>query len=197
MATVGAPAKPAPKHGSSRKSGVPAGSAPLTPSKLQPLRAPAPIRRVDTGATNGSGTPKLEQRPKDHSGLLLALADEYISTAHHLATKSSDLSAGEMDEYNKLITTGLGCLDIALKKFRHPAPVECRLRLKYATVLFAETESWYEIESTLSKGVVVCERNKLVDMKYAMQHLLVRVLFKTHPRAALKAADKHVTEAEL
>lgn len=41
-----------------------------------------------------------------------------------------------------------------------------------------------------------CERNKLLDIKYAMHHLSARTAFVTRPRLALKAIDSLIPSAE-
>ena len=53
-----------------------------------------------------------------------------------------------------------------------------------------------EIEDVLSKGVVLCKRHQFADLKYSMQHLQARFLFKSNHRAALKSLDQPISEAE-
>lgn len=54
--------------------------------------------------------------PIDYQVLLLSLADDYINAAHGYGTMAA-ISRGEMDveEYYKLLATGLGCLEAVLK----------------------------------------------------------------------------------
>lgn len=54
--------------------------------------------------------------PIDYQVLLLSLADEYLNAAHVRGTTTS-LTANETDveEYYKLVATGLGCLEAVLK----------------------------------------------------------------------------------
>ncbi|KZZ87530.1 Cohesin loading factor [Ascosphaera apis ARSEF 7405] len=141
----------------------------------------------------------------DYQTLLLYLADEYFDTAHgqgsSLAAASAGTGAeqqrqGDVEEYYRLIATGLGCLEVVLKSRRLPPQVEAIVRLRYALVLYEETENDFEAESTLTKGIDLCERNQLLDLKYTMQHLLARTLFKSNPKASLKAIDNMIAETE-
>ena len=52
----------------------------------------------------------------DYQVLLLSLADEYLDAAHSHGTRVA-LSRRESDleEYYKLVATGLGCLEAVLK----------------------------------------------------------------------------------
>ncbi len=59
----------------------------------------------------------------------------------------------DVDEYEALIATGLGCLDTALKRVKLGPRMEARIRLRYAGVLLEETENSMEAETTLSKGI--------------------------------------------
>lgn len=59
---------------------------------------------------------KSTKPPVDYQVLLLSLADEYLNAAHARGTTTS-LTARETDveEYYKLVATGLGCLEAVLK----------------------------------------------------------------------------------
>ena len=59
---------------------------------------------------------KSAKPPVDYQVLLLSLADEYLNAAHARGTATS-LTARETDieEYYKLVATGLGCLEAVLK----------------------------------------------------------------------------------
>jgi hypothetical protein len=66
---------------------------------------------------HGKLTPaKSTKPPVDYQVLLLSLADEYLNAAHARGTTTS-LTARETDveEYYKLVATGLGCLEAVLK----------------------------------------------------------------------------------
>lgn len=135
--------------------------------------------------------------PVDHEKLLLSLAEEFISAAHSLAPRvARDGDQRGLDEYSKLVSTGLGCMEAVLKNFRLHPRQEASLRLRYATILTKETENHEYAELVLTKGVTLCDRNKLLDLKYGSQHLLARVLFETQPRAALKSLDKYIQDVE-
>lgn len=108
-----------------------------------------------------------------------------------LAQRQKDLG-----KYYKLMATGLGCMESVLKNWRLHPRMEATLSLRYASLLHDETDNNTIIETVLSKGITLCQRSRLLDLKYSMQHLLARVLFKTNPRAALKTLDNVIPEAE-
>lgn len=59
---------------------------------------------------------KPNKTPVDYQVLLLSLADEYLSSAHRHGTKMALTNrAADVEEYYKLIATGLGCLEAVLK----------------------------------------------------------------------------------
>ncbi|RHZ52647.1 hypothetical protein CDV55_103004 [Aspergillus turcosus] len=140
---------------------------------------------------------KPSKPPIDYQVLLLSLADEYLKAAYGQGTMVA-LSRREMDieEYYKLVATGLGCLEAVLKNWRLQPRMEALVRLRYARILFEETENDLEAETALSKGIDLCERNRMLDLKYSMQHLLARMLHKTNPKAALKAVDGMIQDVE-
>ncbi|KAE9978952.1 hypothetical protein EG328_001160 [Venturia inaequalis] len=141
---------------------------------------------------------KSAEPPPDYHQLLLALADEYISAAHGMASRVAfHKRDDDFDEYHRLIATGLGCMESALVNFRLLPRDEALLTLQYANLLFNETENYDVAEEKLSKAIALCDRNKLLDLKYSMHHLLARVLFKTKPRAALKSLDSLIPNVEL
>ena len=69
-----------------------------------------------------------------------------------------------------------------------------RIRLRYASLLIEETEDHQKAHVILSKGLTMCDRNRLSDLKNSMLHLLVRLLFKTNPRAALTMIDNTIQD---
>lgn len=150
--------------------------------------------------------PPKPQRPPDSSKdsqvdvqmLALSLADEYIAAARKMGPVSS-IAAKEEDlqTYHKLVATALGCIESVLSSNRklHPR-LEAVLRLRYASLLYEETENYGEAETELGKGIIVCQRSRMLDLKYCMQHLLARVLFKRSPQAGLKTLDRVIPEAE-
>ncbi|GFF57670.1 MAU2 chromatid cohesion factor homolog [Aspergillus udagawae] len=129
--------------------------------------------------------------PIDYQVLLLSLADEYLKAAYgHGTMVASSRREMEIEEYYKLVATGLGCLEAVLKNWRLQPRMEALVRLRYARILFEETENDLEAETALSKG------NRMLDLKYSMQHLLARMLHKTNPKASLKAVDGMILDVE-
>lgn len=100
-----------------------------------------------------------------------------------------------MEEYYKLVATGLGCLEAALSLNKLPPRSEANIRLRYATVLSEETDNLTEAEVALTKGIAVCEKHRLMDLKYCMQFQLLKVLFRRNRKAAMVALDKNISEA--
>ncbi|PYH98865.1 hypothetical protein BO71DRAFT_437774 [Aspergillus ellipticus CBS 707.79] len=189
----------------------PAAATPPAPSP-QPVQVliPAPTPEVQQKLQRQQSSKKQGQRqngqqppqkpaksPIDYQVLLLAMADEYLNAAHSHGTMVALLRREmEMDEYYKLVATGLGCLEAVLKNWRLQPRVEALVRLRYARILFEETDNNLEAETALSKGIDLCERNRMLDLKYSMQHLLARMLHKTNPKASLKNVDKTIQEVE-
>lgn len=148
---------------------------------------------------NSSQLPPTPKPNIDYQAVLLALADEYVAAAYSMSSSltTSDDADKRHDEYYALMSTAMGCLESALTNYKQSDfRTEARLRLRLASLMAEETENDQEAEEVLSKGVALCERSRLSDLKYAMHHLLVRVTFKTRRKAALKAIDKLVHEVE-
>lgn len=59
----------------------------------------------------------------------------------------------DLQQYYKLMATGLGCMEAVLKKYNQQPRDEAKLRLGYASLLVEETDNDVEIEEVLSKGV--------------------------------------------
>ncbi|KAF2432223.1 hypothetical protein EJ08DRAFT_695676 [Tothia fuscella] len=155
--------------------------------------------------TSSNGSLKKQAPPQplplepqvDYQQLLLALAEEYIEAAYAMGPLVALYRREEeMDQYRQLMATGLACMEAVLKKFRLKPREEGELSLQYASLMFAETESWSHMEGVLSKGITHCERNKLLDLKYSMQHLFVQVVFKTSAKVALKSLDQLIRDVE-
>ncbi|KAK6404412.1 hypothetical protein LTR81_020734 [Elasticomyces elasticus] len=135
----------------------------------------------------------------DYQSSLLALADEYVTAAYQLSSTiaSSGFQNEEVEQYHLFIATAMGCLESVLRNYRQPnARAEARIRLRLATLLHEETENSEQAEEVLTKGITLCERSRLTDLKYAMHHLLVRILAKGNFKAATKAVEKLIAEAE-
>ena len=162
-----------------------------------------PVHSIATNATNGYSSSQNTARhlsqtpPLDYQLLLLSLAEEYFAAAYGYGSMA-DIAhrETEMQSYYKLMATGLGCLEAVLKHFKMQPEREAIVRLRYATILFEETENNMEAEEALGKGIVLCDRHRFFDLKYNMQHLLARILFSRTPRAAFKFLDGISKDAE-
>lgn len=149
-----------------------------------------------------TGSPSVPQPPPhatpfDYQLLLLSLAEEYLAAAYgHGSMADIVRRETEMEEYYKLIATGLGCLEAVLRHCKLAPEREAIVRLRYATVLYEETDNAMEAEEALSKGISLCDRHRFFDLKYDMQHLLARILFQKTPRAAFKFLDGIMKDAE-
>ncbi|KAJ5545426.1 hypothetical protein N7461_007730 [Penicillium sp. DV-2018c] len=68
---------------------------------------------------------KSTKPPVDYQVVLLSLADEFLNAAHSRGTTTSLASReSDVEEYYKLVATGLGCLEAVLK-VRHCLTREC------------------------------------------------------------------------
>ena len=135
--------------------------------------------------------------PLDYQLLLLSMAEEYFAAAYGRGSIADIIHREtEMQEYYKLIATGLGCLEALLKHYKLAPEREANVRLRYATVLHEETESTMEAEEALSKGISICDRHRFFDQKYNMQHLLARVMFQKNSKAAFKFLDRAMADAQ-
>ncbi|KAB8416408.1 hypothetical protein FH972_024927 [Carpinus fangiana] len=169
------------------------------PQQARKANQAAPVVKVTVVSEQATTPVVTTEFPVDYRLLLLSLADEYISQARlssHVVASSIDQSEG--NQYFKLIATGLACYESVLKTphWQSSPRQEAMIRLRYATVLHEETENDRVVEDVLAKGLLLCERNRLFDLKYSMQHLLARVICNTKPKAALKHVEKAVEEAK-
>ena len=134
----------------------------------------------------------------DPRSILVDLSDQYVIAARSIAGTISGSRYGDrqLQTYHKMMATGLGCLEAALlnSQWRQSPREHALLQLHYATLLFEETNNVSEIESVLSQGIAQCDRTRLHALKYCMQHLLVRVLFRSRPNAAVKFLDHTIDE---
>ncbi|KAK7185348.1 hypothetical protein DPSP01_011113 [Paraphaeosphaeria sporulosa] len=135
--------------------------------------------------------------PADLMVLILSAAEEYIGAARSLgSTVAMTLKPADLDQYYRLMATAMGCMETVLKKYNQTPRDEAILRLRYASLLVEETDNTQDIEEILAKGITLCNRSKLIDLKYAMLHLQARYQFKSNHRAALKMLDQPISEAE-
>jgi hypothetical protein len=129
--------------------------------------------------------------------MLLSAADEYVAAARGMSARVVQTQReADVEQYQKLMATGLGCMDTVLRDFNLLPRDEAKLRLRYASLLVEETENTAEIDEVLAKQISLCGRCRLTDLKYASIHLQARYQFKSNHRAALKSLEKPITEAE-
>jgi len=80
----------------------------------QPQKTPQPKKQPSQ--KTGDKVMKSNKPPVDYQVLLLSLADEYLNAAHRQGTQTALLShPADVEEYYKLVSTGLGCLEAVLK----------------------------------------------------------------------------------
>lgn len=136
-------------------------------------------------------------RPVNTGPIMAAVAEECIgkarSQAHDIA---AFLDPEEVTRYQGLISTGLHCFEGMLQNTRLAPREEARIRLRYATVLHEETENIMEAETALTKGIALCDKHRMMDLKYCMQYSMLKLLFHRNHKAALKAVDSHISNCE-
>lgn len=95
----------------------------------------------------------------DTLSLLICVAEDCFSKARaSVRDVGKALQPEPVKEYHKLVATGLGCLDVAMQSSKIWPRLEARIRLRYASVLVEETTNYMEAETTLTKGISLCER---------------------------------------
>lgn len=168
-------------------------SQPAAPSPMHPQSQTYrsfPQERTDT-------PPKPKAAPIDAYDLLPSLAEEYLTGAYQLGFAAAQRAdAATVKQYQKLVATGLSCLEAAIISGKFEPRMEAAMRLRYAGVLLEETEDMWNAETTLSKGITLCEQNGLFDLKYAMQIVIAKLLYSRSPKAAMIALDANIQEAE-
>ena len=156
---------------------------------------------ASNGTPNNIPSPaaRPNESPINLQVLMLSLAEEYISEARSISKGIAlNSSTDEAVRYYRLIAQGLGCLNSIITRWRISDPrTEARLRLRYASLLYEETENDTQAQEVLNKGIALCERNRLVDLKNTMNHLLARIQFKSSPRAALKMIENLLPDLEI
>lgn len=159
---------------------------------------PAPVARSPSVSTKSPSMPHA-QTPTSHfdtPAVLTCVADDCFQTAHAAVQDiATSLDKQRVDEYYKLIATGLGCLDAALNLNKLAPRAEANIRLRYATALSEETDNLMEAETALTKGIAVCEKNRFTDLKYCMQFQLLKVLFRRNRKAAFVEIEKNIQDA--
>lgn len=120
--------------------------------------SPAPVSRSPS-ISKKSPAVSHKPRPVDTLPVMMAIAEECLDKAraavHDVAmSMHPDL----IDEYQKLIATSLACFEAALQSGRLAPREEARVRLRYAALLQEETENLMEAETTLNKGISLCDK---------------------------------------
>ena len=168
------------------------------PPPQQVARAPAPAPTPTTTASPATSiiTPDL---PVDYRVLLLRLSEQYIAEARlNSAQIALDRPDADPERYYKLIGMGLSCLETVLNQKTWtgsmPPRQEAMIRIRYATLLYEETDNDDELGQLLTKSITFCERNKLLDLKYSLQHLCARHMFKSNAKAGLNFLNSAIKE---
>ncbi|OLN84904.1 MAU2 chromatid cohesion factor-like protein [Colletotrichum chlorophyti] len=170
---------------------------------VQPARSPSLARKspaissMNSPAISSRGSPALSTKAKsyDTTTILIHVAEEYFEKARRGVQRvATSPSEEHLREYQKLITTGLACLEAAFQSNRLSPRQEVKARLRYASILCDETENLQEAETALSKGITICEKHRYADLKYCTQYLLLKVLFQRNQKAALIAVDKNIAD---
>jgi hypothetical protein len=176
------------------------------PRPMAQMRSPQVVIETRRPASQNPPNPVPSRTPAagpresaiDLQPVLLGLADQYVSKAHGMSSYlARNPQEADIDQYYRLISAGLGCMESVLKNWKFPDPkVEARLQLRYANLLLEETENDGELQDLLTRGIALCERNRFNDLKYSMKHVQARSLFRTHPRSALKMVDQLIELTE-
>ncbi|KAI1339060.1 hypothetical protein F5Y15DRAFT_384673 [Xylariaceae sp. FL0016] len=143
-------------------------------------------------------TPALVPHHKDYVALLVCMAEDFLARA---GKKSRDVAEKDdehhLHQYQKMVATGLRCLEVALNSNKLPPRVEARVRLRYASIICDETNNFMEGETALIKGVWLTEKNRFTDLKYMMQFQQVRQLYNQgKSKAAMIAVDNRIRDVE-
>ncbi|KAI1283652.1 cohesin loading factor-domain-containing protein [Xylaria sp. FL0933] len=143
--------------------------------------------------------PALIPHQQDTPSLLICMAEEFFAKARRgVRDVAVNLDGPSVHDYQKLMATGLACLEVAIGSNKLAPRVEALSRLQYASILCAETNNVMEAETALTKGITLCERNRFADLKYCMHFLQVQLLFSQRKeKAALIAVDARIRDAEV
>ncbi|KAI2473705.1 cohesin loading factor-domain-containing protein [Annulohypoxylon bovei var. microspora] len=150
-------------------------------------------------ARSPAPTPGLLPHHADTTSLLICLAEEFFGKARKESVSIvENVDAQCLHEYQKLVATGLGCLEVVLDSPKLAPRLEAKVRFRYASILCEETNNVMEAETALTKGITLCERNRFADLKYAMHFLQIKLLFAQQKvKAAMIAVDSRIRDAEV
>ncbi|KAL5624560.1 hypothetical protein BROUX41_004620 [Berkeleyomyces rouxiae] len=165
-------------------------NAPRTPSVASPTLS------IRSSISKRSPSVSIRSRINDPLSLYSCVAEECITTAHaNILTLVTATTDAPIRDFQKLIATGLTCLEATLQTGHLVPRQEARVRIRYAQVLYEDTDNLMEAEMTLSKGLTLCDRHRFLDLKYIMQYLLLKILFHRSSKAAMVATDKNISDA--
>ena len=168
---------------------------PKPSSKTAPSTSPA-LSQKSPGISKKSLSKTPRPSPLDTYPVMVAIGEECIQKAHEAARSVAiTLDPDRVAEYQKLVSMGLHCLETAVHSRKLTPRQEAMTLLRYASLLCEETENLMDAETTLSKGITLCDKHRYFDLKYSMQYLLLKVLFQRNQKAALKATDKYIADA--
>jgi acyl-CoA reductase-like NAD-dependent aldehyde dehydrogenase len=89
----------------------------------------------------------------------MCVAEECLATARSNLQDVVSASTGQpILQYQRLIATALSCFEAALKNSRLTPRQEAKIRLRYASVLYEDTENLMEAETALSTGITLCDK---------------------------------------
>jgi hypothetical protein len=135
---------------------------------------PAPPRRVSSGGaiqkvskpprkslpTPAATSPSISSSVSiDTPSVLLCVADECIGKARAAVPRiAAQPTRASVDQYHKLIATGLSCLEAAIQTGKLEPRTEALVKLRYGSLLCEETENIMEAETTLQSVITLCEK---------------------------------------
>ena len=126
------------------------------------MKSGSPAISKKTGSVGSvARSPSVSHAPVqvDTLSLLVRVAEDCFAKARASARDvGKTLQPEAVKEYHKLVATGLGCLDVAMQASKIPPRLEARIRLRYANLPAEETTNYMEAETTLMKGISLCER---------------------------------------
>ncbi|CAK7202335.1 hypothetical protein SEUCBS139899_005058 [Sporothrix eucalyptigena] len=151
------------------------------------------VSGVGSAIANVKPAPK--RTPAEAASLLVCVADECLAKAQAAAPAlAKSRNEDRLREYYKLLATGLGCLDTAVRTFKFPPRIEVKIKIRYASILSVETENLMEAETALQSAIATCEKHRLADLKIYVQFLFMKVLFRRKPKAALISIQTHIAD---
>ncbi|KAI1391212.1 cohesin loading factor-domain-containing protein [Hypoxylon trugodes] len=152
-----------------------------------------------SSARSPAPTPGLLPPHVDSISILICAAEDLLDKARKETVAVVDnMDSQTLYEYQKLVATGLGCLEAVLDNPKLAPRLEAKTRFRYASILCEETNNIMEAETALTKGITLCERNRFTDLKYAMHFLQIKLLFSQQKvKAALISVDGRIRDAEV